>query len=342
MVKSNKNQSVNQSGCCGNQSGAAYVNEGAGGCVFRPHIACDLGGKKYKHTVGKIFDDHHFQSEQKYFEFVKNTIDPEGEFTVPMFGTCVVKPHKFKKSDEKHKCSKVASEYHQIVFQDGGADFRDYLIETTMSVDEIVRHMRPLFYGIYKMSKMNYVHFDIKLENILFDEKRKKFYIIDFGLMRGVDRVYTESFAKKANFDYLWWPPEIKFWHLLMNDNITTFDDARDMFDRNFGLVRLKDIWRHFPEQEIHLKSFYMMCESNPKKAIDVIKKHASKVDVYGLGMSLYVMLRVSVEGGLYENAQLVKELFALSAKMICFDPRERISSRDALLQFDTIMRKHF
>lgn len=324
------------------QIGGSYIDEGAGGCVFRPYISCTdkVHIDNSKDTVGKIFDDHQYEGELKYFQLIKKYIDPKSEFTVDLLGTCKTDDKQFKPSDEKHKCSKYSRDFDQIIYEYGGKNLRKVLLSRDILMDDIVPHMRMLFKGIVTINKANFLHFDIKLDNILFEQRTNKFNIVDFGLMRRVDRVYTPNFVPKANFDYPWYCPEHKMWFLLQTIGMRSYEYALHLFERNFSIVKLSDIFKHFPEQETHFKAFYNLCKKTPEKAIEVIEKNAIKTDVYSLGMVLYHMLRYFAKTDLYYDGILMRELFSLSAQMMCFDPRKRLTAQQSLKAFDKILQQ--
>lgn len=316
--------------------GKGFVDEGTGGCVFRPHIQCSAQVPTSKNTVGKVFEDDHYASELKQFQKIKSKIDPNNTFTVELFGACKVSHGDFKKSDEKEKCSKIGPDYRQIIFGNGGEDLSK--LAYTLVLDDIVPHMRNLFYGICQIKNAQYAHFDIKPANLLFDKNTNRFNIVDFGLMTSLDNIYKPGKEYMLMFNYQWYPPEMKCWCMLNRNAFDKYETVIATINQNFRTIPLYDIFQHFPNNEMHLNAFYLFCKAHPKKGLAVIEKNVHKIDVYSLGTTMYHLLRVCAELGNYRSTVLVKQMFDLCKKMICFDPRKRLSPEQALVEYDKIV----
>lgn len=321
------------------QRGHGFVDSGTGGCVFRPHIKCNDVNVS-KDTVGKIFVDHHYNSELKRFLQIKK-IDTRDEFTVPFYGTCEVTKKNFKPTDEMEKCQKdgMESQMNQIVYGNGGRNLYDFVHHEDFALDDLVQNFRSLFVGIDRISKGGLCHFDIKPQNIMID-KNNKLYIVDFGLTDKLDNVFHEKNTHKLFFDYQWYSPELKLWCILRQNMLDKYEDVLKFLNKNFKIIPMQDVFLHFPHQEQFLNSFYIFCKYERKKAMKTIEDNSHKVDTYSLGMTLYYVLRVCAETGKYRSVPLMKRLFSLVSKMICLDVRVRLTPHQALAEFDKILQK--
>jgi serine/threonine protein kinase len=162
------------------------VGTGTYGIVYRPPIACN---KKFKHKdiVGKVFSDKEDYIDEVNINKKVKAINSKNLFSIPLYQNC--------------------PENLEIIYADGGKDLYDYMSdESNLHFHHIFKNMIYLLQGIKMLLKNNYVHQDIKLENIVFNGV--KLYLIDFGLMVKQNEIYkNDGFLK---YTYLAYPPEYK------------------------------------------------------------------------------------------------------------------------------------
>ena len=94
-------------------------------------------------------------------------------------------------------CNLSNDNIYQITYENGGIDihyiFKKKLDELNkLNLFKLLQKFANVFEGLCIINENNLVHFDIRLDNILYDNKKNKFTIIDFGLMK-----------EKKNINYL-------------------------------------------------------------------------------------------------------------------------------------------
>ena len=190
-----------------------FVDQGGYGCVFRPEIVCDtneIGSTDYISKIyrsGENINDSDTQSEIAISNIIKK-IPNYSSFFAPIIQTCPVniKEYKSKHINEIEQCDVL----YDIKKDDKGntvsktmldndiyysAKMRfipnkldrelSYLVENTLE-DDFVRKMEQTFQhidvGLQKCYEAGFIHYDIKPDNILYDDSVHAPIIIDYGI----------------------------------------------------------------------------------------------------------------------------------------------------------------
>jgi serine/threonine protein kinase len=134
-----------------------------------------------------------------------------------------------------------------------------------------MKNIKYLCKGIQILLNNDYVHQDIKLENIVFNGKN--LYLIDFGLMVKKNDIYNhEDFLK---YNYIPFPPEYQR-YVYGADYIKYFMKT---FNGNPEFLKsLKELYPNFQSDLNELKS-------GPSYPTD-------KIDIYSLGMVMCSLYR--------------------------------------------------
>lgn len=249
----------------------ALIGEGTYGKVYRPAFDCE--GKRVKgKKVGKVFaNKYDFQDELKMVDKVKE-INSNHVFSIPFYESCPTNL--------------------QIIYADGGMDLYDYMYTHKPKLFwPIMRKMKYICMGIKLLIESNYVHQDIKLENIVFNDK--KLYLIDFGLMTHSKDIYKHR--EFLTYDYVPFPPEYK--HYAYKNKFEGY------FYKNFYSEKLwafiKSIYPDYKQDLLNIKTYPF-----------------DKIDIYSLGMVIVQLYRW------YKKKD--ERIETLIRGMICFDPEKR------------------
>lgn len=126
-----------------------------------------------------------------------------------------------------------------------------------------------LMQAVQRLQENSLIHGDIKLENILWNNEAKKFYIIDYDML-GTEREYLEANSMGYNypnvaktFFYFVWPLE----RFYLQGGIGLYDYMK----QNLGNIFTPPI----------IKYFYESIIQNPDRFVD----DPIKIDIYSLGL---------------------------------------------------------
>lgn len=316
-----------------------FVAAGTYGCIFDSALKCKKGlANLPTNVVSKVFGSTSDFKEERDMETLIEEIDPRHEFTRPTYGTCQVNSgdiNKYAINKCKHTPSQ-SKEYNQIVYKDGGNDLAR-LMKSGKSQDFINDILVPftvIIDGIDTLSRKNYVHLDIKPENILYNKTR--FFLIDFGLMSPKDEVYTHSHILRHNYPF--YPPEFK---------MTVYKNDMNKFVKEFLLnfryqYKVNSGKPYFTEVDLYYQIKYRVGYTIKEQEDDLStlhnsiaqshKEYSDKIDVYSIGM---VLLLLYIWSDTY-----VPLLEVLIKSMIRFDPEARISTNDLKVEYRKILKR--
>lgn len=292
-----------------------FVASGTYGCVFKPPLRCKANTQeKIKHSkkdsIGKVFGEvSDYYNEKQILDFISN-LDPDGEFTVPLEGSCVIedilrdndqvykcplidkrmavsKSKSARKSSEELQDTKTKS-YYQLVYSYGGKSLGQLIKTRRGTMATFVKLLKasiPIIKGIQKMTEMKVVHQDIKEDNVLWNGN--KLLLIDFGLASSFSDVYTKQNHNVLTFDYPYFPPEYKLfaykfkaieeYHRAYSANFKYMFKANGKFHDLYDIIT-----KHFG---IDVKTELTMSMTEGSTVFD-----CSKIDIYGLGIVLLDM----------------------------------------------------
>ena len=169
------------------------LDEGGYGCVYYPGISCN-GKKEMPKFITKIqkvndtFKNEHFISEKirKIKGYTKHF--------APIIKVCPVKLTKFN-IHEIRQCSKLSTETKSQIEGPkyvsskiryvGKRNIGDYLqsyVNRTHSIAEVLYTHVYLLKGIRELNRIGIIHYDLKYDNIMYDDTLKIPIIIDYGL----------------------------------------------------------------------------------------------------------------------------------------------------------------
>jgi hypothetical protein len=313
--------------------GGSFIGVGTYGCVTKPPVKCDSNSSrstnpKYKKTIGKIFENHReAKYEKEIFDKVKS-VDPFNEWTVQLVGSCYV--NKFNRSDEKEKCPHVTNEpnkyYTQLIYNYGGKDLHSLVkmaYQQKWSAGrkrglfiKLCTALKPVLYGLGKLSMYDYQHLDLKPANILYDEKQLR--VVDFGLMDDADKIYTHRNLFMLQHDYLYYPPEFKLYAL--SQQTIDINKHYAAFARNFSF--LSELLNNNLRNQ-YIEFFKYIRQSNKsfrtRPLNRIFSDNSRKVDVYSLGMTFIELHHKLVEKDT-ELTFAFKQLFEWMISINCVE----------------------
>ena len=206
-----------------------FVAAGSFGCVYAPSINC---GQQRDDTVGKLFvkgrtaqhNHHDFEKELNANDLVRE-INTEGNFTITDKGECYISGNALT-DDEKALCATTsknrealsqtlrslnADSIPQIIYEKSGVPLHD-IRKSGVPLDRFLVNFRNIMEGLVRLNDTEYAHMDIKPANILYNAKKNRANLIDFGNFGREERLYADSQAHLLllGHHYPFYPPEFR------------------------------------------------------------------------------------------------------------------------------------
>ena len=193
------------------------LDEGGYGCVYYPGISCN--GKKempkFITKIQKVSDT--FKNEYFISEKIRKIKGYTKHFA-PIIKVCPVKLTKTN-VHEIMKCGKLTTETKSQIESPkyvsskiryvGKRNIGDYInsyMNRTYSVAEVLDTHLYLLKGIRQLNRMGIIHYDLKYDNIMYDDTLKIPIIIDYGLSIYVPELspvnYKNEFFAFVSYSY--------------------------------------------------------------------------------------------------------------------------------------------
>jgi len=245
-----------------------FVASGSYGCVIKPAYSCIKPDQKkpkkkdsnkfLENTISKLFPKKkEWLKEIQLQEIVQTEIDPDSNFTIKMIDNCELVPSKIKDTHRINKCSLVNYRQHeniyQIIYENGGVDLHTIIIKRNITeltenfnLVKALHSFVSIFEGLKTLAIKNYVHHDIKLDNILYDIHKNKFILIDFGFLMNIRKTFNTNaflFKDPHNLSFKYFPPEynIMYFAYINKSSISKFDiydiNLYDFFSSFISLI---------------------------------------------------------------------------------------------------------
>jgi len=225
----------------------SFLGSGSFGCVIKPGYVChNYQQEKFKNlkTISKLFvSKEEWEKENRIQKMIEAEIDKTSKFTVKMLDSCPKPGSIAKEIKDIYKCKQVINEdnrIYQIIYEYGGVDLHRILSNVSqtatsrkINVLKIFVSLFDVLQGIEKMVLVDYIHHDIKIDNILYNEDTNKAKLIDFGFcVRRKDCYDNLSFffEDESNLQHQFFPVEFNLiFHAYLNKNGLTKDEAKNL-----------------------------------------------------------------------------------------------------------------
>ena len=304
------------------------IGQGTYGCLHRPSLKCSPADKNtppninYEKKVSKIM--HADYAEDEYAEYEKlSKLDPKGEYFLKMPIKCKPEASEYNINSIK-ECKDTVSltefmihpkAYSLLIMEDGEMDFQEYIqfYHPIMKLDKLEKlfiEFHNVFLGIKLLIDNNIIHNDLKMNNLLINQKTGKITIIDFGY--ATNKIEAIKSCKKSQFGkankfYYTHPFEMVFTNKKMfslaQKNIK--NKQYDFFKKLFSDKQVKDFFSYIRNKEdiqkIKREWNYYILNNFLKKRGDgkmqdfyskFLEKHFNTYDIYGMGIVCFYLLQ--------------------------------------------------
>jgi len=195
-----------------------FVDQGGYGCIFRPEVVCGknkLGNQKFVSKIYRYSDDPESDiQKEKYISSIIMKIPNHTSFFVPIIKTCKVNLREYKKSPELHKCDIMSNDHNENTDEYTSAKMRyvstslekqlNFLVDNMLEPDFVRKYIQTfnhLKLALQKCIKAGFIHYDVKLGNMLYDETTHSPLVIDYGISVVVKQL--QSAVEDANVSAL-------------------------------------------------------------------------------------------------------------------------------------------
>jgi len=365
------------------QNGGAVLGRGGYGCAIKPSAICDLPEIPANKTrVSKIMSEQDAFEEMEEYKIIKK-IDPSNKFTLKPPTLCYM--IKEEQSAETKRDIKTCSikdrstgeilqqtRLNALLMENGGNSIGSispsYLTRIVKKKGNtranFFRQLRRCFYGIDAINKAGKYHNDIKPDNILIkDDGTDEFNIIDFGLMRNLDKAFIIG---RSYFAYPWTNmilnpdngyassihnyhtiKDAKLWRYMAGDirNYYTSNDYTGSFYQKYIHPYYKD--KNRLDTVVEQSYQYFVSRFNKSHSIKQIERicqrdYTNKLDVYSLGITiLYLITKIDNRKDKSKLPSYLKDLVNICLRMININVMERYSTKEALAEYDKYLVKH-
>lgn len=193
----------------------------------------------------------------------------------------------------------------------------------------LLKNMNDIIKGLVIIHNRKWIHHDIKLQNILYNSKPFKLFLIDWATSVHFDGVYSDMYSPWFSADNMNHPPEYKSYaHYKYNYPFKKNDFATD-YSNNTYILTLKKIEPNYIVL-LNEANDFLQREFKKKNNKKFLIKIAPKVDVFAIGLVLARIYLLTAYATLYETS-FHNKLIYLIKKMIHPNPCKRWSMKRSM-----------
>lgn len=298
--------------------GHKVIGEGSYGCVHKPSLKCSKDKKQsYEGKVSKLMKKKYAEEELKENELISK-IDKEREYSLGKPHDCKVAVTK-SNADAIEQCDdfekKHIRDYKLLIMNDGGSNLKQFAKKmegegnnssNKSKMELFWIESSRLFYGLSKFCEYDIVHYDLKPQNIVYNDETNRVNFIDFGFLKKKDVVKADmNLSKHRQALWYWYYP---FENMFLNRNefvnfVNKSQKQRSEFIKELvNKVDTNDDMNHFYEfydyvgsknEKTNNAAFMKVAKSFKMNDYDrIVEQSVDNVDSYGVGISLYYVLR--------------------------------------------------
>jgi len=323
-------------------SSASVIGEGSYGCVHKPMLECNQSKKASKFKKNKYISKFMLKDEalielSQYL--LISSIDKKKEYYLGKPLKCKPKRNLYNLNSTK-KCdlynsSKIKtlkkrtrdyySNFLLLILPDGGLTlskfaeslFKQPIHQQKEQLSHFWKESPHIFKGILLFQKHGIMHHDVKMQNILYDSKKREIRFIDFGFMQKIEDVKEKSKKNEnriANYPFWTYPFEFPYLNkesymkiatLSENEKKQYFITIQEQLKNSSSKLAIScHIFFDYICENLHqtirthiIDSFFndfrqfILYEMTPDNYDAFLEKSLHTLDLFGVGISLQYML---------------------------------------------------
>jgi len=293
-----------------NQNKIKLLNRGTFGCIFKPALTC-TGGIDKEHFITKVQKQTTLSNRELAISEKIKKIKDYNQYFAPILKTCTISVANIS-GDEIKKCDFMTNN-KQIISNKlryvGKNTLEEYIIQLlrtrpALYIETVYDSFFYLLNSIRVLFANNIVHFDMKENNIMYDEREDKPIIIDFGISfdtKMVQNQLDEVFYTEG-FDYPPWCFEIAMCSYIVNSNKKMDEKIHieKMKEKVLFFIKSNSIFGLFPENETteYITKLNHYIENHGKltykEFIHELCKSMDSWDIYALAVTYIKILYIT------------------------------------------------
>jgi serine/threonine protein kinase len=335
------------------------LSQGGFGCIYYPGIKCNGKPENNKNVVSKLQkDDESSKNEINIGEIIMGIEDYQLYF-LPVIGSCPINLSSINKSlleqcdsvnKDKDK-NKDKDEQKYILMEIPyvkNKSFYTILIDMYSSKKHIIigliENYSYLLDSINILLKKHIVHFDIKSENILYNQNTHLPLILDFGVSINMDTFNYKNIGTyfyTYSPDYYIWPLEVHVITFLLHETDSTLTEKNiksicmEYVKYNKGLINFSEGFKreYLQACENYLQVYVGM---DKKKTIELLVAFYPTWDNYSLSILYLKTFSFMFPHGFHKNS-----LILYFSQMLLYNinpnPEKRYSLEETKQKFKDI-----
>lgn len=349
------------------------IGQGTYGCVHKPSLKCKNKPRlNYTNKVSKILRNSDAKKELGEYRRVTKA-DKKRDFYLGKPVAC-----KFDEASDSNltaiqKCTignsvmRDLDRYELLVMEDGGINLLTYTdkmrswAKSEMSEENCEKFLLEalrLFAGLQMFLENDLIHYDLKPQNIVYNERTNRINFIDFGLMQSIQK--SSAQCKRSIFRWAFFHWSYPWENELLN--IRNFERVKKNWRSYYDMIN-NEVQSKSGRYYDHIKNFcpfvfdtrnhsgysnswtnYM---NNFKKTLEAdmfmmshnefLAKSLETVDVFGVGMALNNWFHVAKK---HLDGKYVPALKIIFDGMVDARLGLRLSAEDALAYYERFLRE--
>jgi hypothetical protein len=163
---------------------------------------------------------------------------------------------------------------HQLIYENAGITFKDYPYNR-LTYKKLMKMLKTFLKYFNYYVESGRIHNDINNSNIMI--KNNRILLIDFGLEKTKDLIFTKKYNSFFKHKYVFYPPEYRL--LYLKKKINTKENV------NFGFNNFK----YLIDSDFNIMSKeYILKEIG--SLLDNFSTNYKKIDIFAIGVNLYLL----------------------------------------------------
>ena len=336
-----------------------YLAEGSYGCVHNPSLLCDDSPNMvYKGKVSKILENIEKEQELTEYKLIAKA-DKASNFYLGKPQACktakvVTNIRAIKECKTLGK--KILSDFNDyslIIMKDGGLNLQQYGDKMEkVPITSITCNMAEKFWleshrllvGIKVFLKNDIVHYDLKAQNVVYNESENRINFIDFGLMKKIKTAMRRC-KKNEVFELNHWSYPFES-GMINQKSYKRIQKMSPSQKRNYTIDftnKSKDWYYAYRDElngQFRANQFieymdFILYDMNNMSYENFLDNYFKTMDIYGLGLGfLYVLDKTKR----LLDPSLANNLRNIFLYMTDTNPKNRIQINELLNLFENSM----